>query len=333
MEQYYQREGRDWERYAWIKARPVAGDIVAGKRLIQMLRPFIYRRYLDYTAFAGLREMKALIDTEVARKDLSQHLKLGPGGIREIEFIVQLLQLIRGGREPSLRENGLLPALAACERIGALSSASAKVLRESYRFLRRLENRVQMLRDEQTHDLPNDAFDRERLARSMNHADWQTLAAETARVRAAVSEEFASVLAPVQSRVEPAGDSTAGGLWQHLLAGESQATELAALGFENADALHAQLAALIAAPAARSLTGKTQIAFRPADAAPHRRIGRVHRAGGGAGAVAASRANRIAPPRLSRAARRTAGRARARRRAVRRQRAARRTRDRASAAA
>jgi glutamate-ammonia-ligase adenylyltransferase len=262
MEQYYQREGRDWERYAWIKARPVAGDIVAGKRLIQTLRPFIYRRYLDYTAFAGLREMKALIDSEVARKDLSQHLKLGPGGIREIEFVVQLLQLIRGGREPSLRENGLLPALAACERIGALSSVSAKVLRESYRFLRRLENRVQMLRDEQTHDLPGDAFDRERLASAMNYASWEALAADTARVRAAVSEEFASVLAPTQSRAEPAGgDGTAAGVWQHLLAGESQPTELAALGFDNADALHGQLATLVANPAARSLTGKTKSHF------------------------------------------------------------------------
>ena len=131
MEQYYQREGRDWERYAWIKARPVAGDVVAGKRLISTLRPFVYRRYYDYTAFAGLREMKALIDAEVARKDLARHLKLGPGGIREIEFIVQLLQLIRGGREPSLRESGLLPALGACERIGALPAASANRLHKA----------------------------------------------------------------------------------------------------------------------------------------------------------------------------------------------------------
>ncbi|EIL95937.1 glutamine synthetase, partial [Rhodanobacter sp. 115] len=100
MEQYYQREGRDWERYAWIKARPVAGDQHAGKELQELLRPFIYRKYLDYTAFAGLREMKSLIDAEVVRKDLADNLKLGPGGIREIEFIVQLTQLIRGGREP-----------------------------------------------------------------------------------------------------------------------------------------------------------------------------------------------------------------------------------------
>src|SRR5512146_2701202 len=141
MEQYYQREGRDWERYAWIKARPVAGDIAAGKRLLETLRPFVYRKYLDYTAFAGLREMKALIDAEVARKDLAQHLKLGPGGIREIEFIVQLLQLIRGGREPGMRARGLLPALAACEQLGFIPTSRAVKLRAAYRFLRRLENR------------------------------------------------------------------------------------------------------------------------------------------------------------------------------------------------
>ncbi|HEN47370.1 MAG TPA: glutamine-synthetase adenylyltransferase, partial [Mizugakiibacter sp.] len=97
METYYQREGRDWERYAWIKARPVAGDRRAGRHLLNMLRPFVYRRYLDYTAFDGLREMKTMIDLEVARRDRAEDLKLGPGGIREIEFMVQLEQLIRCG--------------------------------------------------------------------------------------------------------------------------------------------------------------------------------------------------------------------------------------------
>ena len=172
MEQYYQREGRDWERYAWIKARAVGGDRNGGARLLDTLRPFVFRRYLDYSAFAGLREMKALIDAEVARKDLAQNLKLGPGGIREIEFVVQLLQLIRGGREPSLRERGLLPALAACERLSVIGAAAAKQLRAAYRFLRRVENRVQMLRDEQTHELPDDADQRERIvARERSEVD------------------------------------------------------------------------------------------------------------------------------------------------------------------
>src|SRR5207344_3532744 len=93
MEQYYQREGRDWERYAWIKARPVAGDLAAGARLLDGLRPFVYRRYLDYTALDGLRELKALIDAEVHRRELAEDLKLGPGGLREIEFFVQAQQL------------------------------------------------------------------------------------------------------------------------------------------------------------------------------------------------------------------------------------------------
>ncbi|NEL80151.1 MAG: glutamine-synthetase adenylyltransferase, partial [Xanthomonas perforans] len=104
MDQYFQREGRDWERYAWLKARAVAGDIDAGEAWLETLRPFVYRRYLDFTALDGLREMKAAITAEVARHDRLDDIKRGPGGIREIEFLAQSLQLIRGGREPSLRE-------------------------------------------------------------------------------------------------------------------------------------------------------------------------------------------------------------------------------------
>jgi [glutamine synthetase] adenylyltransferase / [glutamine synthetase]-adenylyl-L-tyrosine phosphorylase len=263
MEQYYQREGRDWERYAWIKARTVAGDAVAGKRLIATLRPFVYRRYHDYTAFAGLREMKSLIDAEVARKDLAHHLKLGPGGIREIEFIVQLLQLIRGGREPSLRETGLLPALAACERLGLLHAVSARRLREAYCFLRKIENRVQMLRDEQTHELPTDDLSRARLAATLGHADWAALAAAVASVRAKVSEEFAVLLAPVQAPREAADPDNprAHVFWRHLLDGGSAAPELSALGFDMAENLHTQLVALVASAPARTLSARTRAGF------------------------------------------------------------------------
>ncbi|MGN2242986.1 bifunctional [glutamate--ammonia ligase]-adenylyl-L-tyrosine phosphorylase/[glutamate--ammonia-ligase] adenylyltransferase [Frateuria sp. GZRR33] len=240
MEQYYQSEGRDWERYAWIKARPVAGDRAAGKQLQDLLRPFVYRRYLDYTAFAGLREMKALIDAEVARKDLADNLKLGPGGIREIEFIVQLEQLIRGGREPSLRVRGLLPALAACEARGHIGAARAKALREAYRCLRRVENRVQMLRDAQTHDLPEDALSRERLARGLGHDEWASLEAELAHHRGVVSEDFASVLMPAGGRAArvAVADAT---LWQQACHGTPEPGTLEAAGFvpgiEAAEAL------------------------------------------------------------------------------------------------
>ena len=240
MEQYYQNEGRDWERYAWIKARPVAGDRVAGRHLQELLRPFVYRKYLDYTAFAGLREMKALIDAEVARKDLADNLKLGPGGIREIEFIVQLTQLIRGGREPSLRVRGLLPALTACEARGHIDTARARALRRAYVLLRRVENRVQMLRDAQTHDIPADALTRERIALSLGHADWDTLNAALAAQRAIVSEEFAAVLMPQGGRAAsvPAADRE---LWQRACDESLDAAVLEASGFapgaELADAL------------------------------------------------------------------------------------------------
>jgi len=136
MEQYFQREGRDWERYAWQKARPVAGDLEAGERLLKLLQPFVYRRYLDYGALDGLRAMKALIVAEVARKEMAGDIKRGPGGIREIEFLAQALQLIRGGREPGLRLRGLLTSLQALVLAGHIEPATASDLRAAYRFPR-----------------------------------------------------------------------------------------------------------------------------------------------------------------------------------------------------
>lgn len=257
MEQYYQSEGRDWERYAWIKGRPVAGDRAAGKQLQELLRPFVYRKYLDYTAFAGLREMKALIDAEVARKDLADNLKLGPGGIREIEFIVQLTQLIRGGREPSLRVRGLLPALAACEARGLIGAARAKALREAYQCLRRVENRVQMLRDAQTHDLPDDALSRERIARGLGHEQWEALEAELAHHRAVVSEEFAAVLVPAggrAARVEVA-DAT---LWQQACTGTPEAGVLEASGFVPGQEAAEALAKLPQASSVRAMSPRSR---------------------------------------------------------------------------
>ncbi|MEO8810488.1 MAG: bifunctional [glutamate--ammonia ligase]-adenylyl-L-tyrosine phosphorylase/[glutamate--ammonia-ligase] adenylyltransferase [Rhodanobacter sp.] len=257
MEQYYQSEGRDWERYAWIKARPVAGEHASGKQLLELLRPFVYRKYLDYTAFAGLREMKALIDAEVARKDLAQNLKLGPGGIREIEFIVQLVQLIRGGREPSLRVHGLLPALAACEARGHISAKPARRLREAYVLLRRVENRVQMLRDTQTHDIPDDALSRERIALSLDYPDWDTLNHAVAAHRAIVSEEFAAVLMPQtqQAASAPAADVR---LWDLACDGELDVGILEASGFMPAAELADVLLKLPQASQVRAMSPRSR---------------------------------------------------------------------------
>ena len=257
MEQYYQNEGRDWERYAWIKARPVAGDRGAGKVLQELLRPFVYRKYLDYTAFAGLREMKALIDAEVVRKDLADNIKLGPGGIREIEFIVQLTQLIRGGREPSLRVRNLLDALVACQARGHISAARVRMLREAYVLLRRVENRVQMLRDAQTHDIPGDALSRERVALSLGVTDWAALSSLLTRHRTMVSEEFAAVLMPQGGRTArvPAADLI---LWQAACAQTLDAATLEASGFIPGAELADVLLKLSQAAAVRAMSTRAR---------------------------------------------------------------------------
>jgi len=253
MEQYYQRDGRDWERYAWIKARPVAGDLAAGEQLRELLRPFVYRRYLDYTAFDGLREMKALIETEVQRRDLAEHLKLGPGGIREIEFIVQLQQLIRGGREPALRAQGLLPALAALHTRGHIDAAAAQRLEAAYRFLRRLENRLQMLRDEQVHVLPDDALTRARLAAGLGFADWDALYACLAEHRAAVRAEFARVFEARARRTRHTALDVLRGYWRQI-EHAADAETLGRAGFDPAADAHARLLGFVRSPGVRALS-------------------------------------------------------------------------------
>lgn len=208
MEHYYQREGREWERYAWIKARPVAGDLLAGRRLIEMLRPFVFRRYLDFTAIEALRDLKARIDHEVDRKELADNLKLGPGGIRELEFAVQLAQLIRGGREVSLRVTGFEQALDALHVCGQFDSLTTDRTRALYRFLRHVENRAQMFADEQTHVLPASADDQARLAWAMGYADTEAMHQRIAEIRAEVQALFARTLdAPERGRRVRAGDS------------------------------------------------------------------------------------------------------------------------------
>ncbi len=195
LEDYYQEQGREWERYALVKARILEHD--AGKRdqaycqeLCQMLRPFIFRRYIDFSAIQSLRNMKGMIEQEVRRRGLKENIKLGAGGIREIEFITQVFQLIRGGREPSLQSCSLLPALKAIGDLALLPTEQLQQLEESYLFLRRLENLLQAIRDQQTQTLPDNELDRARLAWGMNFADWHALMAETERKMHAVRVIF-----------------------------------------------------------------------------------------------------------------------------------------------
>ena len=258
MEAYFQREGRDWERYAWLKARPVAGDRAAGADFLETLRPFVYRRYLDFTALDSLREMKAMIEVEVARKDMADDLKRGPGGIREVEFLVQAIQLIRGGREPALRQRGLLPALAALAAAGHLPQATALRLAEAYRFLRRVENRVQMLRDAQAYALPADPFDRLRIARGLGHADAAALDVALRSHRDVVAHEFAQVLGSGRASPRAAGsaddrNAMLAAYWQALPDAGDPAV-LAGLGFADVPAADEALRRLAASGLRRGLS-------------------------------------------------------------------------------
>lgn len=176
LEDYYQEQGRDWERYAMVKARIMGdSDDAYANELRAMLRPFVFRRYIDFSVIQSLRNMKGMIAREVRRRGLKDNIKLGAGGIREIEFIVQVFQLIRGGREPSLQSRSLLPTLSAIEQLHLLPDGDAQTLREAYLFLRRLENLLQSINDEQTQTLPGDDLNRARLAWGMRVEDWSTL--------------------------------------------------------------------------------------------------------------------------------------------------------------
>ncbi|KLJ02403.1 bifunctional [glutamate--ammonia ligase]-adenylyl-L-tyrosine phosphorylase/[glutamate--ammonia-ligase] adenylyltransferase [Luteimonas sp. FCS-9] len=253
MEQYFQREGRDWERYAWQKARPVAGDVAAGARFLDLLRPFVYRRYLDFGALDGLRQMKDMIAAEVARRELADDIKRGDGGIREIEFLAQALQLIRGGREPALRERRLLPALRALHAAGQLSDEALARLQAAYRFLRRLENRLQMLRDAQTHVLPADPLDRLRIASGLGYADWDALDAELRRQRGHVAHEFDALLA-VRSQQRHVNTDSDLATWWRALPDGGDAQTLAAAGFDDAGNVADALRDFARSPSVRDLS-------------------------------------------------------------------------------
>jgi [glutamine synthetase] adenylyltransferase / [glutamine synthetase]-adenylyl-L-tyrosine phosphorylase len=194
FEDYLPRHGRDWERYAYVKARAITAPARFAELYANAIRPFVYRRYLDFGVFESLRGMKALIAREVQRRELADDIKLGPGGIREIEFIVQCFQLIRGGRDRRLQTPSLLQALQVLGEARLLPAEVVSDLQTAYVFLRRLENRLQMLADAQTHELPQDPQSRERIALAMGAADWKALLDDLNGHRQQVSAHFRAVI-------------------------------------------------------------------------------------------------------------------------------------------
>ncbi len=193
MENYYMMQAREWERYAMIKARQVAGDFNSGKLLTAMIKPFVYRRYLDYGAFEELRSLKYQITQELQRKDRMENVKLGPGGIREIEFIGQAFQLIRGGQEPKLQQREILKILLVLGDLELMSNEDVESLRSAYEFLRRVENHIQQYQDKQTHDLPSDLSVQSVLAHSMGYTDWLSFKSALDKIREGVHAIFKDI--------------------------------------------------------------------------------------------------------------------------------------------
>ncbi|EOU2547778.1 bifunctional [glutamate--ammonia ligase]-adenylyl-L-tyrosine phosphorylase/[glutamate--ammonia-ligase] adenylyltransferase [Vibrio parahaemolyticus] len=195
LEDYYQEQGRDWERYAMIKARVMGCEMYPQyQELRKMLRPFVFRRYIDFSAIQSLRRMKSMISSEVRRRGLTNNIKLGAGGIREIEFIAQVFQLIRGGREPSLRNRGLLETLSGIEELALLTPQEVSNLEAAYKYLRRLENLLQAMADKQTQTLPDCDIERLKLATAMQLESWDLLIEQTQQHMNKVHQVFETLI-------------------------------------------------------------------------------------------------------------------------------------------
>lgn len=238
MENYYQIHGRAWERYALVKARVVAGDAEKGQELFEILRPFIYRKYVDFSAIESLRELKMMINAEVKKKDKHRNIKLGPGGIREIEFIVQAFQLVHGGRDPLLQGRQLMPMLQTLAERQYIDPTPQKGLMAAYLFLRRAENHLQEWNDQQTHDLPTEAVQQAALANSMGFETYDEFFEVLSQHLHFVQAEFDTVFAETTpSEVE---EDTS--LKEACLADQIDVEMLEALALQAPEALAANLA-------------------------------------------------------------------------------------------
>ncbi|MFK8019641.1 MAG: bifunctional [glutamate--ammonia ligase]-adenylyl-L-tyrosine phosphorylase/[glutamate--ammonia-ligase] adenylyltransferase [Pseudomonadales bacterium] len=194
LEDYYQAQGRDWERYAMIKARVVAGTESDTETLMQMLKPFVYRRYIDFSVFESLRSMKDMIVREVRRKGLQDNVKLGAGGIREVEFIAQVFQLVHGGRDKNLQQRELEKIYSVLKQRQLLPVDVVDELLESYVFLRNTEHALQAQRDQQTQLLPRDEGDQLRIAIAMGFNEWPDFLQELDDHRQKVRKHFSAVI-------------------------------------------------------------------------------------------------------------------------------------------
>ncbi len=236
LENYFITQGREWERYAWIKARVMnEGDNLQPEwsaLLERISRPFIFRKYLDFGAINAMRDLHAQIRREVARKDMTDHIKLGPGGIREIEFMAQVFQLIRGGRDPALQVHPTLKVLPLLVARRLLPADSEQELVSAYEFLRRLEHRLQYVNDAQTHMLPTLDVERQQIAESMDFPDWPSLLAVLEAHRQRVARHFEQIFSDPEE-----GTHVLAGLWLEQTEGDDALEAVSELGFRQPKAM------------------------------------------------------------------------------------------------
>mgnify|MGYP006073470343 FL=1 len=247
LEGYYQDQGRDWERYAMIKARPVTGNPQQAAELAALLRPFIYRRYVDFGAIESLRGMKRMINTEVRRRGLQDNVKLGHGGIREVEFIAQCFQLIRGGRDLGLQQRELLLVLDECVTLRCLPQSVGTELRTSYLFLRDSEHAIQGYQDKQSQDLPKAELPRAAMAEVMGYASWEDYKAGLEIHRQAVAGHFRELIADPEEDAEAADEALS--LWGKDLSEQA----LSDLGYRHGPETYEALQALQQSPRVATL--------------------------------------------------------------------------------
>ena len=237
IEDYYQNQGRDWERYAFIKARIVAGNEDRGSQLLQRLNPFVYRRYLDFAMFDSLREMKKQINTQARRQKLESDIKLGRGGIREIEFIAQALQLVHGGKDRGLQTASLYEAMSHLAKEEYLPQTVVAALMSAYEYLRKLEHRLQILCNEQTQCLPVDALRQDRIAYGMGHKDWSELKQVLQQYRITVADHFMDIVDAAENEEdkEPLNENWSG-IWAGYLDQNEAVKFLRSNGFVDPEA-------------------------------------------------------------------------------------------------
>jgi glutamate-ammonia-ligase adenylyltransferase len=240
LENYFITQGREWERYAWIKARVMneGNNLQPGWKsaLEKVARPFIFRKYLDFGAINAMRDLHAQIRREVARKDMADHIKLGPGGIREIEFIAQVFQLIRGGRDSALQIRATLKVLDLLASRQLLPTEARDELAAAYDFLRRLEHRLQYVDDAQTHMLPTTEEARASIAVSIGFADWPAMLTVLNAHRDRVARHFEQVFSDPE-----AGTHALAGLWLGQCGSESCSDQLGEMGFAKPQNIVEQL--------------------------------------------------------------------------------------------